>query len=200
MTKEQEILLAAEQEFFAKGYDAASTASIAKAAGVTHAMVNYYFRSKEKLFTQILDGKIHTLMADLKPLMDADGDHVAVLTGIALAVFDRMNENRRLPFLIQDIARTHPDFLLKYKDVFQSVCMESIGQHGERMERAVAEGKMREGLMHDVYDTILTLCCAPFLNLEILANIARIPAPRIDAYLSSRREEIVKIIEARYRV
>ena len=200
MSKEEAILLAAEQEFFAKGYDAASTASIAKTVGVTHAMVNYYYRSKEKLFFQILDGKIHAAMAGLKPLMDADGDYVAVLTEIALAIFDMMNENRRLPFLIQDIARTHPDFLLRYKEVFQSVCMGSIGKHSERMKQAAAQGKMRECSMHDVFDTILTLRCGPFLNLEILANIAKIPEPRINAYLASRREEIVKIIEARFRV
>ncbi|MDE5559751.1 MAG: TetR/AcrR family transcriptional regulator, partial [Bacteroidales bacterium] len=36
-TKEQAILLAAEQEFMTKGYDGARTTSIAEAAGVTHA-------------------------------------------------------------------------------------------------------------------------------------------------------------------
>ena len=37
-SKEQQILEAAEQEFLKKGYDGARTTSIAKAAGVTHAM------------------------------------------------------------------------------------------------------------------------------------------------------------------
>lgn len=49
-TKEQEILKAAEQEFLTKGYDGARTTSIAQAAGVTHAMLHYYFRTKEQLF------------------------------------------------------------------------------------------------------------------------------------------------------
>ena len=44
--KESEILAAAEQEFIAKGYDGARTTSIAQAAGVTHAMLHYYFRTK----------------------------------------------------------------------------------------------------------------------------------------------------------
>ena len=59
MTKEQEILSAASEEFFEKGYDGTSTAVIAQKAGVTHAMVNYYFRTKEQLFLRILDSAVY---------------------------------------------------------------------------------------------------------------------------------------------
>lgn len=200
MTKEEEILLAAEEEFFSKGYDAASTASIAKTVGVTHAMVNYYFRSKENLFSKIMDRHIQSIMVGLKPLMDADGDYVTVLTEIALAIFDKMNENRRFPFLIQDISRNHPEFLLRYKDIFLSVCMGSIKNHSDRLEQAIKDGRMPQCTMHDIFDTILTLSCSPFLNLSILTNIAKIPEANIDAYLASRRQEIQRILEARYKI
>ena len=43
---EQAILAAAKQEFLLKGYDGARTTSIAEKAGVTHAMLHYYFRTK----------------------------------------------------------------------------------------------------------------------------------------------------------
>lgn len=44
--KEQAILEAAEREFIVKGFAGARTTSIAEAAGVTHAMLHYYFRTK----------------------------------------------------------------------------------------------------------------------------------------------------------
>lgn len=47
---EARILQAAEHEFLTKGYAGARTTSIAEAAGVTHAMFHYYFRTKDKLF------------------------------------------------------------------------------------------------------------------------------------------------------
>ena len=53
--KEQAIIDAAEREFLTKGFDGARTTSIAQAAGVTHAMLHYYFRTKEKIFERILD-------------------------------------------------------------------------------------------------------------------------------------------------
>jgi AcrR family transcriptional regulator len=62
---EQQILKYAELEFLEKGYDGARTTSIAKAAGVTHAMLHYYFRTKELLFERIIEKK----MSEITPLI-----------------------------------------------------------------------------------------------------------------------------------
>lgn len=64
---ELQILKAAEAEFMTKGFAGARTTAIAQAAGVTHAMLHYYFRTKEKLFERIIADKIgllQTLLAD----------------------------------------------------------------------------------------------------------------------------------------
>lgn len=58
---EQRILEAAEKEFLKNGYSAARTTAIAEAAGVTHAMLHYYFRTKEKLFEMIISEKMNLL-------------------------------------------------------------------------------------------------------------------------------------------
>ena len=52
-TKEQ-ILFSAKVEFAEKGYDGARMGAIAKRAKVNQALIHYYFRSKENLFTEIL--------------------------------------------------------------------------------------------------------------------------------------------------
>lgn len=198
MTKEEEILKAAEDEFFKNGYDASSTAIIASRAGVTHAMVNYYFRSKEKLFVRILDDHVFGLLQSLKPLMQADGNVATVAVNAACVIFDRMNEDRHFPYLISDISRTHPDFLLRYKDNFVTVCRESLEKHAQRLEKAIAEGLVRECTMHDIYHSVLTLSTAPFFSLPILENVAGLSPERIDAWILSRKEEMIKTLRARY--
>lgn len=198
MTKEEEILKAAEDEFFKNGYDASSTAIIASRAGVTHAMVNYYFRSKEKLFVRILDDHVHGLLQSLKPLMQADGNVAGVAINAACVIFDKMNEDRRFPYLISDISRTHPDFLLRYKESFVTTCRESLEKHAQRLEKAIAEGLVRECTMHDIYHSILTLSTAPFFSLPILENVAGLSPERIDAWILSRKEEMIKTLRARY--
>ena len=47
MTKEEIIFKVAEEEFISNGYLSTSMVTVAKRAGVTYAMVNYYFRSKK---------------------------------------------------------------------------------------------------------------------------------------------------------
>ena len=52
------ILKAAEEEFLMKGFAGARTTEIAKQAGVTHAMLHYYFNTKEQLFEQVMNEKM----------------------------------------------------------------------------------------------------------------------------------------------
>ena len=61
LSTEDLILEAAEREFLRKGYAGARTVAIAEAAGVTHAMLHYYFRTKDKLFERILSRKVGLL-------------------------------------------------------------------------------------------------------------------------------------------
>lgn len=198
MTKEEEIMLAAEEEFFRSGYDGASTAVIAKAAGVTHAMVNYYFRTKENLFITILDDHVYGLLSELKPIMTTDGDIIDVMTKIALTIFDRMNKDRKFPFILQDIARTHPEFFKKYHDTFNSTCISCIVEHSERLKKSIGEHHISDCSMNDIYDTVFTLSTTPFMNIPLMTLIGGHTPEEIDDYLSRRRKEIVKIIRARY--
>ncbi|MDR0865393.1 MAG: TetR/AcrR family transcriptional regulator, partial [Candidatus Symbiothrix sp.] len=62
MNTEQVILQAAEKLFIEKGYAGTRTTEIANVANVNHAMLHYYFRTKEKLFDQIFEQKASQLL------------------------------------------------------------------------------------------------------------------------------------------
>lgn len=55
---EQNILDAAEAIFLEKGYSGTTTTEIAKRAGVNHAMLHYYYRTKENLFEIIFEKQV----------------------------------------------------------------------------------------------------------------------------------------------
>ena len=63
---EKAILQAAEKEFLTKGLASSKTTEIAKAAGVTHAMLHYYFRTKDNLFEQVFQEKVKVLVLNTK--------------------------------------------------------------------------------------------------------------------------------------
>jgi len=198
MTKEEEILKAATEEFFEKGYDATSTATIARKVGVTHAMVNYYYRSKEQLFIKVLDNCIRGLLDKIKVLMKADGSLVELIADTAEALFDSFNENRNFPFLLQDIARTHPEFLSKYRETLGTICADSVRAHAARLSQQIKEGSVPECTMNDIYDTVFSLSYTPFVSIPMLKNVMGMSENQIDGYLQSHRAEMTKLIRARY--
>lgn len=104
-SSEKEILIAAEREFLTKGYDGARTTSIANAAGVTHAMLHYYFRTKEQLFERIVDDKFKLMS---KSIISVLGDpSLPIVERIKNGIcshFDFVAENPLLPrFIINEI-------------------------------------------------------------------------------------------------
>ena len=104
------ILEAAEAEFLEKGFDQARTVSIAQRAGVTHAMLHYYFRTKEQLFDIILDRKIGLIEEIITSLFSApDLPLKERLTRVISAHFDLLVANPSLPrFLLGEMTRVAP--------------------------------------------------------------------------------------------
>lgn len=56
---EQQIIQVARQVFIEKGFAEASMTDIARCAGISRTVLNYYFRTKEKLFAAVFSDIIH---------------------------------------------------------------------------------------------------------------------------------------------
>ena len=107
---ESRILQAAEEEFLLKGLEGARTTAIAERAGVTHAMLHYYFRTKNMLFERIIEEK----MRNAGNIMQAvfvlgDMPHMERVKRGVEQHFDFIAANPNLPrFVIQEIY-SHPE-------------------------------------------------------------------------------------------
>lgn len=199
MTKEQEILSIAEEEFYRNGYQATSLVTIAKRAGVTHAMVHYYFRSKEQLFLKILDTHTYAFIEKLRPVMKDGGDFITTIAEASDIVFDTLNEDRMLPFLIQDVVRSAPELLNRYRQPIESFASETMEKHAVRLSAQVEEGKIAPTSLADLLENMLLLIASPFLMIPTLENVCGMSEEKIDAYLARRKKEIVLLLKARYR-
>ena len=170
-TSEQQILNAAEEEFLSKGYDGARTTSIAKSAGVTHAMLHYYFRTKEQLFETFISKKIQ----EIKPLMlyifgDASLPLLERLEQAISRHFDFVCENEDLVrFLINEILPSKErcqilkNQLQELFDVSQEL-QEEINQAAKRNEIEYINVIM-------LFQTILTINIFPSLMSNYISNI-----------------------------
>ncbi|PRD53718.1 TetR/AcrR family transcriptional regulator [Sphingobacterium gobiense] len=69
---EEKIIQAASKVFTQKGYVGTRTRDIAEEAGINLALLNYYFRSKEKLFQLIMAEKLQLLFSVILPIVNND--------------------------------------------------------------------------------------------------------------------------------
>jgi TetR/AcrR family transcriptional regulator len=82
---ERKILAAAVKVFAEKGFDGARTDEIAARAGVNKAMIYYYFKSKENLYTVIVEtlfGKVYLILSSHLSLVDVSAPEKGVLSFI----------------------------------------------------------------------------------------------------------------------
>lgn len=198
MTKEEEILLVAEDEFFRNGFSGTSMVTVAKRVGVTHAMVNYYFRSKEQLFIRILDNHAYAFIERLKNIMKENADFIQTAVDSANSLFDFLNEDRKFPFLIQDVARSAPELLERYRTPFETSMKSFIENHSRRLSAQVRAGAISETSMTGLLENLFFLVVPVFLLVPTLENVCGLRPDRVDDYLAGRKKEIENIIRSRY--
>lgn len=179
LSTEETILLAAEKEFMAKGYAGARTTAIAQAAGVTHSMLHYYFRTKDKLFDRIIESKIGMLRYIM---LETLGDpSLPLYTKLRNAIenhFDFIASNPDLPrFMINEVL-TQPERM--------SLVVDKLKRHTplvvESLQRQIDE-YADKGLCRRVDAGMLML---DIVSLNIFPYSAR---PMVNALLGGMMEK-----------
>ena len=137
------ILQAAEREFLEKGYSGAKTTAIAQAAGVTHAMLHYYFRTKEKLFEKIVADKMDKLKRVMFGVIG--NPDLPLRERLKQGVeqhFDFIAENPHLPRFIFNELHEHPERIDQVKNSIASIAASCL--KGETNSLKCAKKKTSE--------------------------------------------------------
>lgn len=184
---EERILEAAVQEFMTKGYAGARTTAIAEAAGVTHAMLHYYFRTKDKLLDRIIESKIGTL----RDIM------LASLGDPTIPLFDK----------IKSAIENHQDFIAANPELPRFMINEVLNRP-DRMPKVIERLKHHtplvvQSLQRQIDEYADRDLCrrvdAGMLMLDIVSlNIFPFSAtPMVNALLGGMMEDREAFVEAR---
>ncbi len=113
LSTEEKIKEAARSVFTSKGFAATRTRDIAEEAGINLALLNYYFRSKEKLFEIIYLEKMQKFFGFIGPIMyDETSSLEMKIEGIVSIYTDMLLENPDIPFFILGESRNNPAIVL----------------------------------------------------------------------------------------
>lgn len=100
-TTEEKIKEAARKVFMKKGYAATRTRDIAEEAGINLALLNYYFRSKEKLFNQVMKEKMQQFFGVLLPVISDPSTKLEIKIELIVCNYiDMLTENPDLPLFV----------------------------------------------------------------------------------------------------
>ena len=198
-SKEYLILEAAEQEFLKKGYDGARTTSIAKAAGVTHAMLHYYFRTKEQLFERIIDKK----MEEIVPLMTHlfGNGSLPLVKRIEEAVsihFDFVMANPDLPkFLINEVL-PHKERCDLFRSKIENV-LYLVDNLQREVNEAAASGEVEQFNVLLLFQSVLSLNIFPSVMENMIENLLGDNGQSMKEVLAQRKAENIELIMRRIK-
>ena len=101
ISTEEKILEAASKVFTEKGFAGTRTRDIAEEAGINLALLNYYFRSKEKLFEQVMKVKMVLLFGQIVPILTNEKTNLEEkIDLVSNKYFEILSKNPNLPLFV----------------------------------------------------------------------------------------------------
>lgn len=193
--KEQDILIAAEEEFLTKGYDGARTTSIAQKAGVTHAMLHYYFRTKEQLFERIVEQKFSTVgMSMASVIADTSLPIIDRIIHGAGVHFDIAAKDPKLPaFIIHEIL-SNPERSTVIREKVKWITLNVHQNLQAQLDMAANRGEIRKVDAGDLLLDIISLNVFSILIYPFMSQVADGFLPNYEDFKVKRKAEIADTI------
>ena len=193
--KEQIILEVAEKHFIEKGLTGTRTTEIASEAGVNHALLHYYFRTKENLFEKIFEQKVGQLLGSFSFALDDDTPFFDKLKNAIESHFEILRQTPKMPlFIIREIVldKDRKDFILKN--------MFPVGKELYHKLNVVIRNEIRKGVIRPVktFDLVLNIVSLnvfAFIAAQIFFDMdAEKEKETLRAFLDERKKNNVELI------
>ena len=192
---EQLILEAAETEFIEKGYKNAATTAIAKKAGVTHAMLHYYFRTKENLFQKVFQNKVRLVGEALYQNVNENLPFEETIRKFIEFHFEFLRQNPKiLNFVFNEVIvnKNNRTFVLEH---LQPKVLKIINRVDELLTAEISKGKIRPVKTQDLLFNILSMNVVTFMALPLIEDLAPVKnAGYIDNFINERKESNVQFV------
>ena len=189
LSTEEKIKEAARKVFTQKGYAATRTRDIADEAGINLALLNYYFRSKEKLFEIIILEKMHLLLGRIAPvLMDEKTTIEQKVEQIAEHYIDTLMANPDIPLFVLGEIKTNPAKFATLINTKTKIVDSAFFKQLKARRPDVNP-------IHFVFN-ILGLIIFPFIGKPLLQLIIGVKPAEIHMLMNERKTHIKIWVEA----
>lgn len=195
---EEAIMEASEALFLEKGYLLATTTEIARRAGVTHAMLHYYYRTKEQIFFKVLDKNLHELFQSVRVGMSSEEvSFWENLKGGVMLLLEFLDQHRQLVGLLYDVARHSPELLERYQESTLNLLSGLAGHHKVLLDQEVRSGRCNPITFEQLFGDIVTMSFSTYMFLPLMNRVAKMDDLEVDRMLKRRYDEIITVLHYR---
>lgn len=193
-TTEEKIKEAARVVFLKKGYAATRTRDIAEEAGINLALLNYYFRSKEKLFDIIMLETVTGFMQSMTIILNDEKTTLEKKVElIASNYIDFVLREPNIPIFILSEMRNNADGMLEKLPILQPIMKSTFFiQHQDY----VAKGKIVEPNPFHFLINLLALTVFPFIASPLLKLVGGASDAQFTKMMQERKKLIPVWIKA----
>ena len=189
---EEIILQAAHKIFKQKGFDGATVQDIATEAGAPKSMVNYYFRSKEKLFSGIFHREFINFLSGLVTFVNSNATLKEKIKKIVALDIDRLTQIPELPvFIINEIHR-NPEIV--FKNIESIPVKKLLAGLNEQINLELKKGTIKKITAEDLLINIQSLTIFPILAKPMLMKIFTLNEKAYASMMEKRKTDVVDII------
>lgn len=197
VSAEGRILKAATEEFAANGFYGARTQAIADAAGVNKAMLHYYFRSKDNLYSQVIGAAFKRILTRVGTSWTAQGPPGARIEKVVDTYMDGYEQN---PALLKIVLREVVDGGSRLKRAIGEMKKVEFPPEGQTPSHWVREAAREFGLapaetIHFLVN-LIGMCLVSFISPLFLESMLDFDVSDMKKFLKDRRRAIKSMIFA----
>lgn len=186
---EEKIKEAARTVFTQKGYSATRTRDIAEEAGINLALLNYYFRSKEKLFELVMAEKVTKLFGVIAPIVNNSNTTIEEKVVLIVdAYITMLKQNPGLPLFVLSEIRNNPEYFGNRMQAGK-LLTESF------FVKQLTERKPDVHPIHFIMN-ILSMSIFPFIAKPVLESAGVMTSNQMEIFVEERKTFIVKWFKA----
>ena len=188
------IKAAARKVFHQKGYAGTRTRDIAEEAGINHAMLNYYFRSKEKLFEIVMMETMGQFFKGVGVILNEESTSLDEIIDLIVSNYvDLLLKEPELPTFILNEVRPNPQAFVEQNPIKEALTHSVLTR---QYAEAVARGEITEPNLMQAILNVIGLVIFPFIAKPILTSIINIPEEQYKVLMLQRKTLIPQWIKA----
>ncbi|WP_332368650.1 TetR/AcrR family transcriptional regulator [Spirosoma telluris] len=188
---EEKIKEAARKVFLEKGFSGATTRDISNEAGLNCALMNYYFRSKEKLFAVVFEEMLHLFFQGMTTVLNKPISLKEKIVELIEHDFQTFKRNPSLCIFILNELHRDPDHLV---NVIQGAKTQAALLFEQQLKEAINQGIVRPVRMQHVLSLLLANTQFIFLGKGITMNTWQMNNDTFNAYAEEHKQLVTQMI------